>query len=54
MRLENQAIDELHQLALALYKGHKKPIRELNALYSAHVAFLTERIRNAPAHGVKK
>lgn len=54
MRLENQAIDDLHQLALVLYKGRKKAVRELNALYSAHIAFLTEGIRNAPARGTKK
>jgi hypothetical protein len=47
MRLENQAVDDLHQLALVLFKKDKKAVRELNALYSAHVAFLAERIRRA-------
>jgi hypothetical protein len=54
MKLESQAIDDLHQLALLLFKRDKKSIRELNALYSAHVAFLAERIRHAPGHGVGK
>jgi hypothetical protein len=54
MRLENQPIDDLHQLALALFKRDKKTIRELNAMYSAHVAFLASRIRSAPSEGFKK
>jgi hypothetical protein len=54
MKLENQAIDDLHQLALVLFKRDRKAIRELNAMYTAHVAFLAERIRNAPRDGVNK
>lgn len=54
MKLENQSIDDLHQLALVLYRKDKKAVRELNALYSAHIAFLAERIRSAPRNGAKK
>ena len=54
MKLENQAIDDLHQLAQVLFKRDKEAVRELNALYSAHVAFLAERIRSAPRQGLNK
>lgn len=54
MRLENQAIDDLHQLALVLFKSDMKAIRELNAMYSAHVAFLASRIRSLPGEGTKE
>ncbi len=48
MKLENQAIDDLHQLALALYKLDRLAVRRLNARYAGHVKFLCERIRKAP------
>lgn len=54
MKLENQAIDELHQLALSLYKCGDREVRELNALYAAHLRFLCECIRKAPRRGGKK
>jgi hypothetical protein len=54
MKLENRAIDDLHQLALVLFNGDKQAVRELNALYSAHIVFLAERIRSAPRNGAKK
>ncbi len=54
MKLESRAIDDLHQLALMLYKLDKKALRELNALYSAHLVFLAWRIRNAPSQSENK